>query len=154
MVVGVLIAVAAGIAICHTHHKKQQRFHAFKEEYIMQRGGDTVPMTKQEWKQVCHEYKQARKAEKHARKAERHMRRAERQASWRTSLPMSGGGEPMSPFATRGEPEVALAKGNMSTTYNWQDEKQQHQYQQREIPVQGAEADEPPSYVAAPREKM
>ncbi|EGX95508.1 hypothetical protein CCM_00162 [Cordyceps militaris CM01] len=141
MVVGILVALVAGVAICHSCHKKHQRIDAFKRNYEAHNG----PLTKEQWKQLCHEHKQALKAEKHARKAEKHMRRAEhRRGCWRTSLPA-----PVTPAAFP-EMDVKYADADgfpvdpaMPT-------------QRIQIPVQGP--DEPPAYmqgsVTAPPEKM
>ncbi|KAJ6785319.1 hypothetical protein PWT90_04612 [Aphanocladium album] len=151
MVVGILVAVCAGIAICHTHHKKQ-RIESFKREHLGE-NHDGRALTKQEWKQLCREHKQAWKAEKHARKAEKHMRRAERRqggcCGWRTShkaLP--------APAAAASPPqmETRFENGNFYTAHGAQpSEKLIH------IPVQGPE-EEPPAYMpgsmTAPPEKM
>ncbi len=143
MVVGILVAVVAGVAICHTHHKKKQRLDAFQREYVARNG---APLTKEEWKQLCREHKQARKAEKHARKAEKHMLRADRRGCWRTSLPAgpAPAGEQTVPekmdvkYATDGDMFAAPSQ------------------RQIRIPVQGPE--EPPAYMpgsmTAPPEKM
>ncbi|KAJ3473698.1 hypothetical protein NLG97_g10177 [Lecanicillium saksenae] len=143
MVLGILVAVAAGIAICHTHHKKQ-RIDGFKSEYMAQHGR---ALTKEEWKQLCREHKQAWKAEKHARKAEKHMRRAERRGCWRTSYKAL----PATAAAPAPAPETKFEGGNVYTTYNTQASEKTIQ-----IPVQGP--DEPPAYMpgsmTAPPEKM
>lgn len=152
MVVGILVAVCAGIAICHTHHKRQ-RINAFKRDYVAHNG----PLTKEEWKQLCHEHKQARKAEKHARKAERQMRRADRRGCcWRTSsLPAA---LPAAAPASAPAPEMDVkhangGDGDMAEKYFAAPSQRVIQ-----IPVQGPD-DEPPAYtmpgsMTAPPEKM
>ncbi|EJP65822.1 hypothetical protein HC256_003408 [Beauveria bassiana] len=79
MVVEILIAVAAGVAICHKHHKKQRINEAFRRDYEARNG----PLTEDEWKQLCRDRKRAAKAEKHARRAEAKDRR---RGCWRTSV--------------------------------------------------------------------
>lgn len=141
MVLGILVAVAAGIAICHTHHK-HQRINNFKKGLV---GPDGAPLTKQEWKQLCREHKQALKAEKHARKVDKHLRRAERRGCWRTSLPALP-----APAPTQ---DVQYPNGDVYTTYIGEEKKGLvHGPGVREIPVQGPDA--PPAYIAAPTEKM
>ncbi|KAJ4165107.1 hypothetical protein LMH87_006754 [Akanthomyces muscarius] len=140
MVVGILVAVCAGIAICHTHHKRQ-RINAFKREYVAHNG----PLSKEEWKQLCHEHKQARKAEKHARKAERHTRRADRRGCcWRTSLPAALPAPPAPALAPAPEMDVKYAydngDGDMAEKYF-----QAPSQRVIQIPVQGP--DEPPAYM-------
>ncbi|XWW95257.1 hypothetical protein V2A60_003212 [Cordyceps javanica] len=151
MVVGILVALCAGVAICHSCHKKQ-RINAFKRDYEAHNGG---ALTKEEWKQLCRDHKQAVKAEKHARKAEKHMRRAERRGCcWQTSLPSSQAAA-MSPAAAP-EKDVKHADGDLmlATTYGGAAPPSQRQIQ---IPVQQG-PDEPPAYIrgsmTAPPEKM
>lgn len=143
MVVGILVALCAGIAICHTHHNRQRRMRDFKSQFAAENGRT---MTKAEWKQLCREHKQAWKAEKHARKAEKHMRRAERRGCWRTSYPALPAAQGASP-----DMSVRYADGNVYRTFGVPTSGEKIQ-----IPVQGP--DEPPAYMpgsmTAPPEKM
>lgn len=145
MVVGLLVALAAGVAVCHSAQKKK-RMEAYKAAYGCEKG----QLTKQEWKQLCREHKQARKTEKHLRKAERHLRRAEgRGCCGKRSCAT---GPPVTQIGAM--PADAMGHGFV-------DEKHMHDNVfsaniggegQREIPVMAA--DEPPAYQTALKEKM
>ncbi|OAA62189.1 hypothetical protein ISF_05198 [Cordyceps fumosorosea ARSEF 2679] len=140
MVLGLLVALAAGVAICHSCHKRHQRVDAFRHEYEAHNG---APLTKAEWKQLCREHKQALKAAKHAHKEEKRMRR---HGCWRTSVPASF---------------PAPAPG-MDVKHSYEEAPMDYNAAPRlsdkaiQIPVQGS--DEPPAYVpgsmAPPPEKM
>ncbi|OAA40864.1 hypothetical protein BBO_05921 [Beauveria brongniartii RCEF 3172] len=140
MVIEILVAVAAGVAICHRHHKKQHINEALRRDYEARNG----PLTEDEWKQLCRDRKQAAKAEKHAQRAEaKHMRRG----CWRTSVP--------APVVTAQAPEMDVKYDNVGAKDDGYapmsgDERIR-------IPVRGPE-EEPPAYMpgtgTVPPEKM
>jgi hypothetical protein len=146
MVVEILVAVAAGVAICHTHHKKQRINDALRRDYEARNG----PLTKDEWKQLCRDRKQAAKAEKHARKAEaKHMRRG----CWRASVPA----QPAPVVTAQAQaPEMDVKYDNVSARddgYYAPTSGDKRIW----IPVRGPE-EEPPAYMpgtgTVPPEKM
>ncbi|KAM3455280.1 hypothetical protein MY3296_002468 [Beauveria thailandica] len=151
MVVEILVAVAAGVAICHTHHKRQRINDALRRDYEARNG----PLTRDEWKRLCRDRKQAAKAEKHARKAEaKHVRRG----CWRTSVPESAPPQQQQQPA----PVVTAQAPEMDVKYDIVGAKDDG-YAARSgderiwIPVRGP-GEEPPAYMpgteTVPREKM
>ncbi|KAM3486972.1 hypothetical protein MY8738_000098 [Beauveria namnaoensis] len=147
MVVEILIAVAAGVAICHTHHKKQRINEAFRRDYEARNG----PLTEDEWRQMCRDRKQAAKAEKNARRAEAKDRR---RGCWRTSVPAP---QPPAPVVT------AAQAPDMDVKYDNVGAKDDGNYAPMSgdtrvwIPVRGP-GEEPPAYMpgtgTVPPEKM
>ncbi|PQK09982.1 hypothetical protein BB8028_0002g03060 [Beauveria bassiana] len=138
MVVEILIAVAAGVAICHTHRKKQRINEAFRRDYEARNG----PLTEDEWRQLCRDRKQAAKAEKNARGAEAKDRR---RGCWRTSVPAQAQAPNMDvKYDNVGAKDDGNYAPMSGDTRVW-------------IPVRGPE-EEPPAYMpgtgTVPPEKM